>query len=281
MHAELHLRTLKHAHADTHARRHARGHAGMHARTRARCQVRLQWRRNLRLRTVPAAPRSDATRAGMGARRRRHARARPRRAPTRASACAFTMRAAAVVHESVPCAACVAFAVQRSRSAPRTAKDARRVILSSSPRTRARAPPPSRTGRTAAVGRTRTTRPDASGTVPPAACTTTRTCLARSTPTHSWSAPVRPDPRTAAARTMGSAPMAHGLCEHTCMPCRAPRVGLGLCACPSVCVCALMRSRSHVRRAQCGSHGLTHSTVHAHARAFDDLGRGGCGAVGW
>jgi hypothetical protein len=54
---------------------------------------------------------------------------------------------------------------------------------------------------------------------------------------------------------------------HTCVACRALRVRLGMCACPSVCVCAPARSRLHAQHALRGSHGRTQTAMHAHRDA--------------
>ena len=118
------------------------------------------------------------------------------RAPARAAACAAPCAQCVRPHASAACAARIAAlvgcAVQHSRWAARAPLPARQATLGSTPRTRARARPQSRTGRTAEWWRTRTTRMGATGTLSPAAPTTTRTRPARPACLRNRCAPVRP-----------------------------------------------------------------------------------------
>jgi hypothetical protein len=115
-----------------------------------------------------------------------------------------TVTRAARVHVCLLRAQQVPDGAQLSRSATLAALVARQAIAGLTPRGLARAPPVSEARSTVTQGSTRTTRPGAFGTVPPAVCTITQIRPTQPTTTRSRSQPV----------CAGAAPILRGLRMH-------------------------------------------------------------------
>jgi hypothetical protein len=136
---------------------------------------------------------------------------------------------------------------QLSCSATLAALVARQAIAGLTPTVHVQAPPVSEARSTVTQGSTRTTRPGAFGTVPPAVSTITQTRPTPPTTTRSRCAPVRPDP----ARPLNAL--------------RRWRSTEGVFCVSNTRVC----KHTHARTQACTqyTHALTQTRAHARARA--------------